>query len=93
LAALITASVISFTGIIAFVCLIAPHITRLIIGGDHRFLLPCSCILGAILLLGADTLGRTVFLPVTIPVGIVISFIGGPFFIYLLVTRRRQYWQ
>ena len=93
LTALITASVISFTGIIAFVCLIAPHITRLIIGGDHRFLLPCSCILGAILLLGADTLGRTVFLPVTIPVGIVISSIGGPFFIYLLVTRRRQYWQ
>ncbi len=93
LSALITASIICFTGIIGFVCLVAPHITRLIIGGDHRFLLPCSGIIGAILLLIADTVGRTIVSPVIIPVGIVISFIGAPFFFYLLMTRRRQYWQ
>ena len=92
LAALVTASIISFTGIIGFVCLVAPHITRLSIGGDHRFLLPGSCIIGAILLLVADTIGRTVISPTIVPVGIVISFIGAPFFFYLLMTRRRQYW-
>jgi iron complex transport system permease protein len=93
LAALVTATIICFTGIIGFVCLVAPHITRLLIGGDHRFLLPCSCVLGAALLLAADAIGRTVISPTIIPVGIVISFIGAPFFFYLLMTRRRQYWQ
>ena len=93
LSALVTATIISFTGIIGFVCLVAPHITRLLIGGDHRFLLPCACPIGAILLLAADTIGRTAFSPTVIPVGIVISFIGAPFFFYLLMTRRRQYWQ
>ncbi|GAW92204.1 FecCD family ABC transporter permease [Calderihabitans maritimus] len=91
LATLITAGIICFTGIIGFVCLVAPHITRLLIGADHRFLMPCSCILGAILLVGADTIGRTVFSPVVIPVGIVLSFIGVPFFIFLLMTRRKEY--
>ena len=93
LSALVTASVICFTGIIGFVCLVAPHIARFLIGGDHRFLLPCSSVLGAILLLAADTIGRTAFSPAIIPVGIVISFIGPPFFIYLLLRRRRGYWQ
>lgn len=91
LAAFITAGIICFTGVIGFVCLVAPHITRMMIGADHRFLLPCSCILGAILLLAADTIGRTILSPVVIPVGIVISFIGVPFFVYLLMTRRREY--
>jgi len=93
LAALITASIISFTGIIGFVCLVAPHITRLLIGSDHRFLLPGAALVGASLLLAADTLGRTVFSPVIIPVGIVISFVGAPFFFYLLMTRRRAGWE
>ena len=91
LATLITAGVICFTGIIGFVCLVAPHITRMIIGPDHRFLLPSSCIVGGLLLLGADTIGRTAFQPVTIPVGIVISFVGIPFFVYLLLTRREYF--
>jgi len=91
LATLITAGIICFTGIIGFVCLVAPHITRLLIGADHRFLLPCSCIFGAILLVGADTIGRTIASPVIIPVGIVISFIGVPFFVFLLMTRRKEY--
>lgn len=92
LAVLITASIICFTGVIGFVCLVAPHITRMIIGADHRFLLPCSCITGALLLLGADTIARTV-MKFEIPVGIVTAFIGVPMFIYLLITRKKQYWQ
>ena len=93
LATLITAAITCFTGIIGFICLVAPHITRMIIGADHRFLLPCSCIMGALLLLGADTIGRTIIQPTQIPVGIVTSFIGVPLFIYLIMARRRQYWQ
>jgi len=93
LATLVTAGIICFTGIIGFVCLVAPHITRMIIGADHRFLLPCSCILGGLLLLGADTIGRTAFQPTTIPVGIVISIIGVPFFVYLLLRTRKEYFQ
>lgn len=92
LATLITAGIICFTGIIGFVCLVAPHITRFVIGGDHRFLIPCSCIFGAILLLAADTAGRIMFSPVIIPVGIVISYIGVPLFLYLLMKTRRTYW-
>jgi iron complex transport system permease protein len=88
---LITATIICFTGIIGFVCLVAPHITRMIIGNDHRFLIPGSAIVGAALLLLADTIGRTVFAPAELPVGIVTSFIGVPMFLYLLITRRRQY--
>jgi iron complex transport system permease protein len=93
LGALITATIISFTGIIGFVCLVAPHITRLLVGSDHRFLLPGATLIGATLLLVADTLGRTVFSPVIIPVGIVISFVGAPFFLYLLMRRRGVGWQ
>jgi iron complex transport system permease protein len=93
LSTIITAGIICFTGIIGFVCLVAPHITRMIIGADHRFLLPCSAILGGIMLLGADTVGRTAFQPTVIPVGIVISIIGVPFFIYLILKTRKEYFQ
>ncbi len=92
LATLITAGIICFTGIIGFVCLVSPHIARLLIGADHRYLLPYSCILGALLLLIADTVGRNVISPVIIPVGIVTAIIGVPFFVYLLMTRRKEYW-
>jgi len=93
LASLITATIICFTGIIGFVCLVAPHITRMIIGGDHRYLIPFTSIVGALLLLAADTVGRTVFTPAELPVGIVTSYIGVPLFLYLLITKRRQYFQ
>ena len=93
LATLVTASIICFTGIIGFVCLIAPHMVRMIIGPDHRFLLPGSCITGAILLLGADSVARTVAAPIEIPVGIVTSLLGVPLFVYLLLTRRAAYWR
>jgi iron complex transport system permease protein len=92
LASLITASVICFTGTIGFIGLVAPHITRMVVGGDHRFLLPASGLVGALILLGADTVARTILAPVILPVGIMTSFLGVPFFIYLFLKRRKDYW-
>jgi iron complex transport system permease protein len=91
-AALITASIICFTGTIGFVGLVAPHITRMVVGGDHRFLLPGSALVGALLFLGANTLARTVLAPVILPVGIMTSFLGVPFFVYLFMQRRKDFW-
>ncbi len=71
-------------GIISFVGLIVPHIGRFLIGSDHKYLIPFSFTMGAILLLIADTVGRCLFVPYEIPVGLVMSVIGGPFFIFLL---------
>jgi iron complex transport system permease protein len=85
-----TASIISFTGIIGFVDLIAPHISRMLIGNDHRYLIPCSALMGALMLLSADTVGRLIIMPVELPVGIVTSLLGVPFFIYLLIRKRRS---
>ncbi len=92
LASLITAGAICFTGVIGFIGLVSPHITRMVVGGDHRFLLPASALVGAVLVLTADTLGRTLWAPQVIPVGIVTSFIGVPFFFYLLMKKTREYW-
>ena len=85
LASFITAICVSFLGIIGFIGLVSPHIVRLVVGGDHRFLILLSAILGSLLLLTADTVGRTIIAPIVIPVGIVTSFMGAPIFIYLLV--------
>jgi iron complex transport system permease protein len=90
---LATASIIAFTGVIGFVCLISPHIARMLIGSDHRFLIPCSSLIGGCLLLCSDTVGRLVIQPVELPVGIVTSILGVPFFIYILATKRRQNWR
>ncbi len=92
LASLITAGVICFTGVIGFIGLVSPHISRMIIGGDHRFLLPASALVGAVIVLAADTAGRTIWAPQIIPIGIVTSFIGVPFFFYLLIKRTKEYW-
>jgi len=92
LATLATASIISFTGVIGFICLISPHISRMLIGSDHRFLLPYSTIVGACLLLCSDTAARLVLIPAELPVGIVTSLLGVPFFIYILLSRRRKMW-
>ena len=90
---LATASIIAFTGVIGFVCLISPHIARMLIGSDHRYLIPCSSLIGGCLLLCSDTVGRLVIQPVELPVGIVTSILGVPFFIYVLATKRRQNWR
>jgi len=93
LSTLTTAAVISFTGVIGFVGLVSPHMARMMVGADHRWLFPAACLVGALLLLGADTLGRVVLWPVEVPVGITTALIGGPFFIYLLWRRNRDWWQ
>jgi len=92
LASLVTAASICFVGTIAFIGLVAPHIARMIIGGDHRFLLPAASLIGAVLLLAADTAARTVLSPIILPVGILTSFLGVPLFIYLITKRRKEYW-
>jgi len=90
-AVLLTASTISITGVIGFVGLVGPHIARLLIGGDHRYLIPFSILIGSILVVLSDTLGRTLLSPVIIPVGIVISFLGVPLFLSLMIMRRTRY--
>jgi iron complex transport system permease protein len=87
-----TASIIAFTGVIGFVDLIAPHMARMLIGSDHRFLIPCSALVGALLLLCSDTVARLVIAPTELPVGIVTSLLGVPFFVYILVSKRRVSW-
>lgn len=77
----------ALTGIIGFVGLVAPHIVRLIGGSDHRFVLPGSALLGALLIVGADTLARTLAAPAELPIGVVTSAIGAPFFFWLLRSR------
>ena len=83
-ASLTTAAAVAFTGLIGFVGLMVPHIMRLLVGPDHRRLLPASALFGALLLLLADTVARTVLAPAEIPVGIITAAAGGPFFLYLL---------
>jgi len=87
---LITAVIVSFVGIIGFIGLVVPHIVRRVIGEDALYLLPASCIAGALLLLSADTASRTLFSPIILPVGILTSFLGAPLFIYLILTGRRR---
>jgi iron complex transport system permease protein len=82
-ASLITASVVSFTGLIGFVGLIVPHAARFLFGPDHRILLPASALLGAAALVLADTLARSVLSPVELPVGVLTVLLGGPCFILL----------
>ena len=91
MASLLTATPIAFVGTISFIGLLAPHIARLIIGSDHRYLVPTSALIGAILLLAADTAGRTVLSPLILPVGILTAFMGVPLFLYLLLKRREGY--
>ena len=89
LSSIITALVVSVSGIIGFVGLIIPHISRLIFGPDNRLILPVSAILGGIFLAFTDTIARTVMSPLEIPVGIITAIFGAPFFIYLLKTRNK----
>lgn len=79
----------SVVGVISFVGLIVPHIARMIMGSDHKYTIPFSMVLGGMVLLVADTLGRTIGGAIEIPVGVIISIFGGPFFLYLL--RKRGY--
>ena len=88
----IVASIVAYAGIIGFVGLVAPHIVRMILGGDNRFVIPASAAFGATFLLVCDMIARYLSPMETIPVGIVISFIGAPLFLYFIIRQRRSMW-
>ncbi len=88
-ATLITAVAVCFVGTIGFVGIIVPHMVRIILGPDHRLLLPLSAIAGAILLILADTAGRTLMAPAEIPLGVITALLGAPFFLFLLRRKKK----
>ena len=92
LCSVLVATTVCFSGTIGFVDLVAPHITRLVIGGDNRYLLPAAGIFGAALLVTCDTIARTIMAPIMLPVGIVTACIGSPIFLYLIIRRKKNYW-
>lgn len=79
---------VASAGMIGFVGIVVPHVLRLLAGPDHRFLLPASALLGGALLIGADTVARTVAAPAELPIGILTAAIGAPFFLWLLLRRQ-----
>ncbi len=85
------ASIVSFCGIIGFVGLVAPHIIRLIVGGDNKYLIPASLITGALFVQLADLIARTVIAPDELRVGLIMSIIGAPVFLYIILKRKRSY--
>jgi iron complex transport system permease protein len=87
-ASLMTAAAVSVSGLIGFVGLIVPHFIRLLIGPNHRFLIPISALSGMLLMVVTDALSRTVLSPTEIPIGIIMALFGAPFFLYLLRRRR-----
>ena len=89
-ASLLVGAAVSMSGMIGFVGLIVPHLLRLLLGPDHRLLLPASFLGGAVFLVWADTLARTVLGPAELPVGVVTALTGGPFFLYLLHRDLRR---
>ena len=89
-ASMITGAAVAFSGIIAFVGLVIPHVVRLVVGADHRVLLPLSALAGGLFLLIADTAARIVLAPAELRVGILTAMIGAPFFIFLLVRNRSR---
>jgi iron complex transport system permease protein len=88
MAAVMTAAAVAFTGVIGFVGLIIPHMLRLVVGADHRTLVPAATMSGAIFLIWADTIAKTAISPTELPVGIITALCGGPFFLYLLRRNR-----
>jgi iron complex transport system permease protein len=84
------AAAVSVSGVIGFVGLIVPHIVRLIWGPDHRFLLPMSGIMGAVIIILSDSLARTIFAPRELPLGIITALLGAPFFLYLLRKQKKD---
>jgi iron complex transport system permease protein len=88
LASVLAGCVVSFAGLLGFVGLIVPHMGRKMFGNDARLLMPCCALLGAILVTMCDMLARVVAAPYELPVGIILSFVGGPFFMYLLLRKK-----
>jgi len=86
-ASLATGAAVSISGPVTFVGLVVPHMVRLLVGSDHRLVLPASGLFGAAFLVGCDLVARTLFAPAEVPVGIITALIGGPFFLWLLLRR------
>jgi iron complex transport system permease protein len=90
LASIITAVCVSFLGIIGFVGIICPHVTKKLLGQDHRVVIPVSCMSGSLLLLFADTLSRSMGNGSALPVGAITSLLGAPFFIAIIFSRKEN---
>lgn len=88
LSSVLSGCVVSYAGLLSFAGLIVPHICRRLFGNDVRYLLPCSALLGACFVLICDILGRVLFAPFELPAGVLMSFLGGPFFLYLLFKKK-----
>ncbi|NVO65793.1 iron chelate uptake ABC transporter family permease subunit [Methanofollis tationis] len=89
-AALVSAVIVSFLGVIGFVGLVCPHMVRRLIGDDQRYLIPGSCVMGGVLLLASDTVARVIVAPYILPVAVLTAFMGAPVFIYLLLRGYRR---
>ena len=89
---MLTAGIVSFTGLIGFVGLVCPHIARMVVGSDVKYLLPASGFFGSALLLVADIVGRSVFEGSALQVGVVTAFIGGPMFLWLIIRQKKESW-
>ena len=89
---LVAASIVSFTGIIGFVGLVCPHVVRVFIGSDNKYLIPASAAFGVVLVLLSDIIGRTLLYPTVLQVGVVTAFLGGPLFLYLLIRSKKEVW-
>ena len=86
--ALVTGAVVAVSGLIGFVGMVVPHAMRMVLGADHRLLLPAAALFGGVFLMVADTVARSLLAPTELPVGVITALCGGPFFIYLLIRRR-----
>src|SRR6185295_15611071 len=86
-ASLATGAAVSLGGPIGFIGIVVPHLVRLMVGADHRVVLPASILFGAAFLIGCDLVARTVMAPLELPVGVITALIGGPFFLWLLIRQ------
>ncbi len=87
-ASLATGAAVSLGGPVGFIGIVVPHLVRLLVGADHRVVLPASALFGAAFLVSCDVVARSILAPFELPVGIVTAMIGGPFFLWLLVRQR-----
>ena len=88
---IISAAIVSFTGIIGFVGLVAPHITRIFLGSDNKILIPGSMLMGAVVMVICDIIAKS-FTTTALPIGIVTAFIGGPVFLFLIIRQKKEIW-
>src|SRR5881409_3785455 len=86
--ALVTGAIVAVSGLIGFVGMVVPHAMRMVLGADHRLLLPAAALFGGVFLMVADTVARSLLAPTELPVGVITALCGGPFFIYLLIRHR-----